>query len=289
MRVISSFRTPWLVQGMLFRSCVYMSGLLAVLPWKWNELADDLESFVHILCIMCLRFHRHTYTTAGPITPTVNAAHGQLLSLISSTYFEKHDDPTGMTGTRTKHLDFKTGYSDWRIIDKTCGLAQSLEKLYSLCQSFHQPIDLRDLRGASSESVKLMHDREFRFSPSTVFDTHAQSLQALRTVLHDSSVNWPPPSEKTEDQFDGLQMVDGCQAVAKDTTYASVSVPPVVAVNAPSISSKRGRSPDSGHSSAKLPADSEPRKKAKQPQQTGCQRHTALRRPRHTRLQRRGT
>lgn len=64
-------------------------------------------------------------------------------------------------------------------------------------------------------------------------------------------------------------MVDGCQAIAKDTTYASVPLPPPAAVNAPSISSKRGRSPDSDHRSAELPADSVPRKKAKQPRQTG--------------------
>ena len=36
-----------------------MLSLLQHYPLKLNHLSDDLESFVHVLEIMCLRFHLH--------------------------------------------------------------------------------------------------------------------------------------------------------------------------------------------------------------------------------------
>lgn len=56
----------------------------------------------------------------------------------------------------------------------------------------------------------------------------------------------------------------GSQAIADDTTWANVSLPLPTGVDAPSSSSTRGRSPsDSGHDSAELPADCEPRNEEK--------------------------
>ena len=44
-----------------------MSGMALNYPKKLFELADDLESFLHVLCWMALRFHRHDFsnTTVG--------------------------------------------------------------------------------------------------------------------------------------------------------------------------------------------------------------------------------
>ena len=40
----------------------FMSALSLQYPLKPNQLADDLESFVHVITYHCLRFHRHSMT-----------------------------------------------------------------------------------------------------------------------------------------------------------------------------------------------------------------------------------
>ncbi|KAI0829194.1 hypothetical protein BC628DRAFT_1359612 [Trametes gibbosa] len=237
---------------------MYMSALLTVLPWKWNELADDLESFLHILCVMALRFHLHDCSTPLPITPEGNAANGPLIGILE-TYLMRHDGSAGMIGSDRKLYALKGGDPHWELSDEDCGIARLLQKLYHLFQQFHKGVNFRTLRHVSREgSLQWMCDSKFRFSQSPVFDSHVQIQQAFNSILQDDTIYWPLPSEKTGDQFEGLQTAEGRPAVTKDNTYASASVQPLSAVL------KRGRSPShSEHNSAELPVNSRPHKKAK--------------------------
>ena len=44
-----------------------MSGVLTRYPYKPTGVEDDIESFVYVLEVACLRFHRHEWTREGPV------------------------------------------------------------------------------------------------------------------------------------------------------------------------------------------------------------------------------
>lgn len=189
-----------------------MSGLLVTLTWKWNELADDLESFVHIICIMALRFHRHTDSVPGPVNRANNATNGRLLGAIRTTYWQNYNTQSGMVvGSYTKLSIWKAGdrYSPLCLRDRACGLEQLLQRLFSLCRLFYGGVDhfyLAEMNGEGQ--MEARNDPKFRFSASAIFDAHGDIKQAFHdilAILPTEPTVWPGQDEKTPDQFDGLE------------------------------------------------------------------------------------
>ena len=72
-----------------------MSGIALQYPFKPNDLSDDLESFVHVICHNAVRFHRHNMTR-GEVTHTldteslkeINRGNEQLARWVSNMYYE---------------------------------------------------------------------------------------------------------------------------------------------------------------------------------------------------------
>ena len=112
---------------------VFMSALALNYPRKPSELADDLESFHHVLCWMGIRYHKHNLTGNLP----------ELEPLIR-TYYEayRHGADGSFYGSTAKYDAMVEGRVPIRLDPETCAnLRNLLQKLVGLCSIHYAAVD----------------------------------------------------------------------------------------------------------------------------------------------------
>ncbi|KAJ3543935.1 hypothetical protein NM688_g5800 [Phlebia brevispora] len=121
----------------------FLSARLLQYPWKPHELSDDLESFVHVLTWLALRFHEHQFTPPACLQPDAKAedifkanSENDGLCLYKSVFFDSEYVEVGCEyhkGGQTKLSSIIEGKLTLiRFTDKSGPLPQLIALLYRL-------------------------------------------------------------------------------------------------------------------------------------------------------------
>ncbi|TCD65385.1 hypothetical protein EIP91_002749 [Steccherinum ochraceum] len=119
-------------QGTRSGTWLFMSAQLLKYPKKPFELADDLESFVHVISWLALRFHYHNFSKN--ITGLENIVHG---------YYEIVDSKNGVNyGSESKFMDTRDGRLPFHLLQGSRQAAapllqQVLNRLLDLCRAHY--------------------------------------------------------------------------------------------------------------------------------------------------------
>lgn len=165
-----------------------MSALSLQYPYKPNTLADDLESFIHVVTLCGLCFHRHSMTNhyynepkfKGLSTEEKNGKNKTLATHIHSRY-DFNDTRGGVfIGGAEKLLQNKQGYPGFSFTageepdEVSPHLITLVDKLYRLLKEFYESVDYSDFKKYSpKDSVKAA-------SPSGL----VRADPAVRPLLH---------------------------------------------------------------------------------------------------------
>ncbi|KAI0792916.1 hypothetical protein C8Q75DRAFT_731483 [Abortiporus biennis] len=122
----------------------FISSLLLKYPSKQHELADDLESFVHILHWFCLRFHAHDLTVY------------QLSTILTSVYFEAHPQGGYDQGGDNKLKIMKDGKPPFQLDEDKVdpGLIKIVNTVSSLCSEHYATVNFSELEASSAKLLK---------------------------------------------------------------------------------------------------------------------------------------
>ena len=110
-----------------------MSGMALNYPRKPFELADDLESFIHVLCWLALRFHTHNLTYDPSQLETVVYSHYEI--------FTQNADGC-VYGSSAKYDAMAEGRVPFRLDPQACAnLRDVLQELVDLCKIHYAAVD----------------------------------------------------------------------------------------------------------------------------------------------------
>ena len=128
-----------------------MSARLLANPGKVHEISDDIESFVHVLRWMCLRFYPHSMT----------GLHDQLRHHVMS-HFESYDIRSGedvAVGGVEKKAAMLDGVDVVRLKAANSPLGKLLDELRWICQEHYRATEPapRPVIGASQAKPPLVH------------------------------------------------------------------------------------------------------------------------------------
>lgn len=120
----------------------FMSAALLINPRKPNDLADDLEAFVYVLCFMALCFHRHNLTSRnGP-----NSGNIQLAEHFKGFFYEARTDGTFSIGGRDKKYQMSVGVPGFTLEPEDSPLSRLINALYVLLKMHHDALDWDKMR-----------------------------------------------------------------------------------------------------------------------------------------------
>ncbi|KAI0795553.1 hypothetical protein C8Q75DRAFT_730482 [Abortiporus biennis] len=124
----------------------FTSAALLKYPTKQHDLADDLESFVHVLHWFCLRFHSHD----------MSENHYNLASVLARVYFDAHREEGYDLGGEEKFKLMRKGGVCFTLTDKEVmpGLIRLVNRLSKICKKHYQTLDIEALEAASSKVLK---------------------------------------------------------------------------------------------------------------------------------------
>ncbi|KAJ3559199.1 hypothetical protein NM688_g481 [Phlebia brevispora] len=168
----------------------FLSALLLQYPKKPTELADDLESFVHVITWLAFRFHEHKTTIPICLNPdcdvaTVRAANGSndALSAQKNEFFDASFEQDGYhLGPRAKYQQIKEGKPPCRLVDKTGPLSRLLDRLYSLLRLHYEAIDPAELDMYDIYSTTSAPSRQYRSHGVIDFDLSEYSVMSKAPV-----------------------------------------------------------------------------------------------------------
>ena len=133
-----------------------MSAPLLMLPRKENHIFDDLESFLHVLELMGIRFYRHSHSAlkrgvAGEwiVDPSLIAQNLQLPGEVLTKYFAADRHGPHTTGGTRKYYDLVAGFSAFNfeprgVLDPQLGpLPKTIKKWYDLLQPRYKAMNLK--------------------------------------------------------------------------------------------------------------------------------------------------
>lgn len=125
-----------------------MSALSLQYPYKPNTLADDLESFIHVVTYNCLRFHYHNRTTVGTpglpldVLAASNGKNKVLARFVSNVFDECDKDGSDYFGGTWKLLLNQSGDPGFTLTNTISPHLPSLvKKLYQLLKEFYASYD----------------------------------------------------------------------------------------------------------------------------------------------------
>ncbi len=175
---------------------MFLSGLVVYYPAKSYELSDDLESFVHVLVIQLLRYHKHSMTR----TPSSLYKH----------VMHKYLSTDGVTGYQTGQPTKITHMQDGRVSDvllrkkdNSPPFLDLLTSLVLLCQRHYQLLDTEKMedclrfRPFTKVPLKDLYNGREEDSP---LRNHDAMIAAFEVACNSSG--WI--SDKIGDQFEGL-------------------------------------------------------------------------------------
>ncbi|KAL4247544.1 hypothetical protein ABKN59_007356 [Abortiporus biennis] len=124
----------------------FTSAALLKYPTKQHDLADDLESFVHVLHWFCLRFHSHNMTGKSM----------SLARVLSNVYFDAYREEGYDLGGDEKFELMRSGRICFTLSEKkvTPGLVRLVNRLSKICQEHYKTLDIESLEAASSKVLK---------------------------------------------------------------------------------------------------------------------------------------
>lgn len=114
-----------------------MSGALLKHPLKPNELADDLESFVHVLCFMALCFQAHDLSPHGQS----NSENLSLAQFVKSYFFETAVYDRFTIGGFRKFCDISLGHPSFVLDNHQGPLATLINELYKVLKLHYSVSD----------------------------------------------------------------------------------------------------------------------------------------------------
>ncbi|OBZ73849.1 hypothetical protein A0H81_06455 [Grifola frondosa] len=173
----------------------FMSALLLMRPEKQYTLSDDLESFIHLVNWLSLKYHRHKFSDS----PTA------LASLIHKEYDECYISPDGCydVGGESKLTRIQTGLPPVQLSDASA-LATLLRSLATLLKLHYETLDpspfLLSGTAASTSTAPevptLSLDLPMLQPGKTndpVFHNHNLVIMAFRDVVgKDTKARWIP-------------------------------------------------------------------------------------------------
>ncbi|KAA1470504.1 hypothetical protein DENSPDRAFT_849597 [Dentipellis sp. KUC8613] len=202
---------------------MYMSATLLQYPKKPNELCDDLESFLHVLSIMALRFHLHDQSSSYEDSDGVShldQLDRRMNNQVLLQTLERCQEVVRIgeydVGGEFKLLRFLSGKNAvrWRDNDSS-PLSSLINNLFRVLSQRYKNMDDEEYdRKWGPESKSRIAD-----TPSTRTGLQGRAVSqerrspTLSSLIHsdfDKFFELPEPyietqySEKTEDQFYGL-------------------------------------------------------------------------------------
>ncbi|KAI0690803.1 hypothetical protein BC835DRAFT_161772 [Cytidiella melzeri] len=236
----------------------FMSAVALRYPFKPNDLADDLEAFVHVISHFCLRFHLHKLSN-----------HDFGTTLEPDELIKRNDKNSGLTNLVWWHFDenadwgggiYKGGSS--KLMTNTIGLpdftlkagyvspilVNLLDDLYDLLKMHYSEINFEELKqydvrletsavsprpsvskkqpGALVEDPPICEEKAVEAAPeSRVLDTHAEILAVFRHATDMIAETQPLGGylDVTQDQFIGLRELAWVPRYASSSTQDSGS------------------------------------------------------------------
>ncbi|KAI0791179.1 hypothetical protein C8Q75DRAFT_62534 [Abortiporus biennis] len=121
----------------------FISALLLLYSPKQHELADDLESFLHVLHWFCLRFHTHDRSHKP----------SEIADILSNVYFKTYQEQGYDVGGWLKFTYMKYGTRCFKLVKEEVapGLEQIVAQLSKLFQAHYATVDIRALERAREE------------------------------------------------------------------------------------------------------------------------------------------
>ncbi|TFY54577.1 hypothetical protein EVJ58_g8777 [Rhodofomes roseus] len=111
----------------------FMSARLLLNPDKQHELADDLESFLHVLRWMCLRFYEHRLTHSPP------ELRDHVLTFYEAIGVRRDDHED--TGGAQKYITMCDGYNPVPLLDSDSPLDELLRNLASVFRAHYAAVE----------------------------------------------------------------------------------------------------------------------------------------------------
>ncbi|KAH9835400.1 uncharacterized protein C8Q71DRAFT_908540 [Rhodofomes roseus] len=196
----------------------FMSARLLRNPGEKHEIADDLESSIHVLHWMLFRFVEHSLTDSPDL----------LLSRILSVYEEKGvakgDERKSDLGGATKRTVLRSGNPIIELKNPNTSLGRLLQRLATLCQQHYYAVEpvissksksSSALAGARPVSHEALPNLRNRFNNDIVrnrtlakpevdayeaLSNHVEVFGALWDALCEPSEEWAKVT-RTDDQF----------------------------------------------------------------------------------------
>ncbi|KAI0090084.1 hypothetical protein BDY19DRAFT_938336 [Irpex rosettiformis] len=215
---------------------IFMSALSVKFPRKPNELADDLEAFIHVLTYLSLQFHFHEDTVIGmeyyksmpkDALTAINRKNASLASHISSFYY--HPTQEGFhVGGLGKYSDGLLGEPPVCFLQDHVSpmLVKIVDELYALLKRHYSSIDKDILfklgydinrmytrrsvrpkfRDAKKDQAAGTQEHQVTSRQPNVLDTHEAIMNIFSNALADDYIEGLEEVllDKTEDQFLGL-------------------------------------------------------------------------------------
>lgn len=127
-----------------------MSAKLLQLPKKPNDLADDLESFIYVICVMFLCYHDHSLSPrnaaedAKEFSAEGNTRNVRLSQFIASMFYSNIAQERYHYGGDSKLTRIKEGTPGFEMDDETLDLG--ICKLYALLKLHYEAFPVEDLQ-----------------------------------------------------------------------------------------------------------------------------------------------
>lgn len=171
----------------------FMSGVSLRYPFKPNDLADDLESFVHIVCYNALRFHRHNMSRPEvnlrlqeAALKDANLKNETLAKWISLMYYDSTTDVGDIpVGGRDKLMRIQAGDAGFKMQNDNSPLAVLINDLYQLLRLHYAATNFADLE-------RYAVARPILPEPATT-RKYAPSARKLKTLKLKSTADSPAP------------------------------------------------------------------------------------------------
>lgn len=158
-----------------------MSGPLLVYPLKPHEVADDNESFIHVLEYCALRFHRHTMTNRDTWGDDEGqGSNNPSLAIYVHTFFsESFMDRGYLIGGRGKFQEYFYPQASWELLQYRdyWPFKDVLTQLHTLCHQHYLFLD-RDALFLYRPLIKLA-DLNRPKSPSGTVTWPSDDVQKL--------------------------------------------------------------------------------------------------------------
>ncbi|KAI0785636.1 hypothetical protein C8Q75DRAFT_323905 [Abortiporus biennis] len=122
----------------------FVSALLLYYPTKQHELADDLESFIHVIHRFCIRFHEHDLLPED------------IAEKLSTVYFSTRKINGYDVGTNNKLNHMRKGSTCFTLRNDLVneGLVLIVKKLSELCKDHYGTVDFQALDKARDQILK---------------------------------------------------------------------------------------------------------------------------------------